>query len=619
MVVLLAATPLQTKDTLPPPRTIPELEAKIRQVLERTHTPAVGITLVTRDSVLWVAGIGKADVASGRDATPETLFRIGSTSKAFVSLMVLLEEQAGKLKLDDPVKQRAPEIAFKNRWEATDPVRIVNLLEHTTGWDDLAPRDYASNDSTPLTLRQGLDFTPRTRTSRWRPGTRVAYCNSGPPVAAYIVEKIEGKPFETLVHDRLFVPIGMTTATYFRPAPDQQPATLYHADGKRPFPYWYILERPAGAINASARDMAAYVRFLLNRGAVRGKQIVPRAAIERMELPQSALTARAGLPVGYGLSLGTYVSDSGFEWVGHDGGVSGGITIMGYRPDAGVGFTFMINSGNGTAVRQIDRLVRGYLTRNAVPLAPPPRASLSPLARAATGWYVADNPRVQDFYFLERLLALARVRANDSALIVAPLLGEATTYLPVTATLFRERRDPVPTLALVNDSLDGRPHAIEQMGYLLPRSLVRTSASVVWLEFLTTVAFLIASVGTMLFALVWIPRRWFGRLRGAPHLWVRGWPLIATLSLALAVVLLLVSADDPIARFGAPTLWSIGIFLCTLCFPVASVAGFVLVRRAPPAELGRATRTYALVASSLNVIASAYLAWWGMLGWRSWS
>src|SRR5690349_22054325 len=139
------------------------------------------------------------------------------------------------------------------------------------------------------------------------------------------------------LHDRLFVPIGMTTATYFRPAPDQQPATLYHADGKRPFPYWYIIERPAGAINASARDMAAYVRFLLNRGAVRGKQIVPRSAIERMELPQSALTARAGLPVGYGLSLGTYVSDSGFEWIGHDGGVSGGITIMAYRPDAGVG------------------------------------------------------------------------------------------------------------------------------------------------------------------------------------------------------------------------------------------------------------------------------------------
>jgi len=617
---LLALSLIQMKDSAPPPRTIPELEARIRDVLTRTHTPAAGIALVTRDSVLWVAGIGKADVASGRDATPETLFRIGSTSKAFVSLMVLLEEQQGKLRLEDPVRQRAPEIAFQNRWEATDPIRIVNLLEHTTGWDDLAPRDYANNDSTPLTLRQGLDFNPRTRESRWRPGTRVAYCNSGPPVAAYIVEKIEGKPFETLVHDRLFVPIGMARATYFRPEPPERLATLYHDDGKTPFPYWNIIERPAGAINASAIDMAAYVRFLLNRGAVRGKQIAPRAAVERMELPQSALTARAGLPVGYGLHLGTYVSDSGFVWVGHDGSVAGGITVMAYRPDAGVGFAFMINSANGAAVREIDRLVRGFLTRDAARPTPPARAPLSPLARARTGWYVADNPRVQDFYFVERLLALARVRVNDSALVFKPLFGEATTYLPVTATLFRAREDPVPTLALVNDSLDGRPQAIERMGYLLPRSYVRTAGPVVWLELATACAFLLASVGSVLFAFVWIPRRLFGGLRGAPYLWVRGWPLIAALSLLVAVGILVVSADDAIARFGAPTIWSVGLFLCTLSFPVASVAGFVVVRRVPPppGALSRAVRIYALVASGLNVIVSAYLAWWGMLGWRSW-
>ncbi len=186
----------QAKDSqppAPPPRTIPELESRIRAVLERTHTPAIGIALVTRDSVLWVAGLGKADVASGRDADAETLFRIGSTSKAFVSLLVLMLQQEGKLRLDDPVRRHAPEIEFQNPWEATDPIRIVNLLEHTTGWDDLALRDYANNDST-LTLQQGLGYTPRTRRSRWRPGTRVAYCNSGPPVAAYIAEQLGVTP-----------------------------------------------------------------------------------------------------------------------------------------------------------------------------------------------------------------------------------------------------------------------------------------------------------------------------------------------------------------------------------------------------------------------------------------
>lgn len=619
---LLLALAVQAPPPPPPPappRTIPELESRIRGVLERTHTPGVGIALVTRDSVLWLAGIGKADVASGRDATPETLFRIGSTSKAFVSLLVLMLEREGKLHLDDPVRRYAPEIAFQNRWEATDPVRIVHLLEHTTGWDDLALRDYASSDSTPLTLMQGLDYTPRTRTSRWRPGTRVSYCNSGPPVAAYIVEKLEGRPFEALVRERLFAPIGMTTATYFPPEPRDRLATLYHEDGKTPFPYWYILERPAGSINASTRDMAAYVRFLLDRGAVGGRQLVPRGVIERMELPQSSLTARAGLPVGYGLHLATYVADSGLVWVGHDGGVSGGLTVMAYRPEQGVGFAFMINSGSASAMRQIDKLLRGYLTRDFPRPTVPPAAPLSPLARARVGWYVADNPRIAQAYFLERLLAVARVRAGDSTLTFKPLFGKARRYVAVTATLFRAADEPVPTLALVNDSIDGRPAAIEQMGYLLPRSYRRAAAAVVWLQLGVAAAFTLATVGSVLFGLVWMPRRLWGKLRGAPHLGVRGWPLVAALAFVAPVLVVVVSSEDAIARFGSLTVWSGGgVFLGTLIFPVAALLGLVAVLRAPRAELNRGVRAYALAASVLNVVVAAYLAAWGVIGVRTW-
>lgn len=585
-------------------------------MLERTRTPAVGIALVTRDSNLWVAGLGKADVASGRDAGPETLFRIGSTSKAFVSLLVLLAEQEGKLHLDDPVRRLAPEIAFVNPWEDTDPVRIVNLLEHTTGWDDLSLRDYAKNDST-LTLRQGLDYTPWTRRSRWRPGTRVAYCNSGPPVAAYIVQELEGQPFETLVHDRLFVPIGMTSATYFPPEPRERLATLYHDDGKTPYAYWYISERPAGAINASPRDMAAYVRFLLNRGMVRGRQIVPRRLIERMELPQSALTARAGLPVGYGLHLGTYV-DSGFVWVGHDGGVAGGLTVMAYRPDQGVGFAFMINSGNVKALQEIDLLVRGYLTSDVPRATPPLRTAISPLARERAGWYIADNPRVEQAHFLERLLAVARVRVDDSGLVVAPLLGKAKRYVPVTAALFRAADEPVATLALVNDSSDGRPRAIERMGYLLPRSYSRIAAPVVWLQLAVAVAFMVASAGSVVFALVWVPRRLFGKLRGAPHLSLRMWPLAATLSFGMAWLVVILSDQDFIERFGTPTVWSVGLFLCTLLFPIAAAFGLLAALRTPRGAVNRWVVLYAVVASALNVIVALYLAAWGVIGVRTW-
>ena len=249
-----AADKADKKDEKPKPaQSIDELRQQLEKILKDTHTPGVSVAIVHRDAPEWVAGLGTADVASSRPNTPDTLFRIGSTSKAFASLSILMLADQGKLSLDDPVHKLVSDVWFENQWEATDSIRVVNLLEHTTGWDDMHLREYAKQAPDSMSLRDGLDYDHHSRTSRWRPGTRMAYCNSGPPVAAYIVEKITGQRFEDFVEQNLFRPIGMKTAAYFQSSPA---TTLYHNDGKTPYPYWHILLRPAGSINASANDMA---------------------------------------------------------------------------------------------------------------------------------------------------------------------------------------------------------------------------------------------------------------------------------------------------------------------------------------------------------------------------
>lgn len=90
-------------------------------------------------------------------------------------------------------------------------MRVVDLLEHTPA----GMTEYAKNAPT-IGLREALDYDHHSRTSRWRPGTRMAYCNSGPAVAAYIVEKITGQRFEDYVTENFFAPIGMKTAAYFQ-------------------------------------------------------------------------------------------------------------------------------------------------------------------------------------------------------------------------------------------------------------------------------------------------------------------------------------------------------------------------------------------------------------------
>lgn len=292
----LSCVAVETRQTPKPAQSIAELQQQLEKILKETHTPGASVAIVGRDGPEWIAGLGTADVANDAPVTPETVFRIGSTSKGFVSLSILKLANEGKLSLQDPVHKLAPEVWFENRWEATDPVRVVDLLEHTAGWDDLHLREYAKDAPPTMGLREALDYDHHSRISRWPPGTRMAYCNSGPAVAAYLVEKITGRRFEDYVTENFFTPIGMKTASYFRTS---APATThYHDDGKTPYPYWNILFRPAGSINASANDMAAYLAFYLSRGTVNGVEVTPGRFHRPHGDPNTHLGRAAGVESG---------------------------------------------------------------------------------------------------------------------------------------------------------------------------------------------------------------------------------------------------------------------------------------------------------------------------------
>jgi CubicO group peptidase (beta-lactamase class C family) len=624
LTALLGAGPAAAADTVrPAPATLAELEARIREVLDSTRTPGVSVAIVTRDSVVWTAGLGLADAATRRPATARTLFRIGSTSKAFVSIAVMMLVEQGRLGLDDPLRRHIPEIGFVNRWEDTDPVRVADALEHTMGFDDWAMRDYASSDPAPLTLREGLDFNPASRVARWRPGTRVAYNNSGPPLAAYVVERITGEPFDRFAEDRIFRPIGMPTATYLFPDTTRvDVATLHRADGETPFPYWHVLMRPAGSINASAEDMAAYVRFLLNRGTGASGRLLAPASVERMERSERSLTAAAGLAVGYGLHLGRY-ADSGFVWVGHDGGVSGGLTNMAYLPEHGRGFAFMINSGNGQAYGQISRLLRDYVTRDLPRPAPPPPAAVAGSARAWAGWYRPDNPRAQGFAFLERL-ALVRATLNDTALTLAPPLGRgAQLYLPVSDRQFRAPDEPEATLALLEDPANDRDRAIERMGYLLPASYVRIPALRAWLELGLVALWALVLAGTAAVAVVKLGRFAARKARRRPSLrpttgrfW---WPFFAGVALVAGVAQLLAALNTgDVALLGTVNATTLGIFATFLLYGGLAAAGFAAALLRPRGR-GLAARWAGGVAATMHLVAAAYLTWGGLIGSPPWS
>jgi CubicO group peptidase (beta-lactamase class C family) len=600
-----------------PAQSTDELRQQIEKILKDSHTPGVSVAIVHKDGPEWVAGLGISDVAANRPTTADTLFRIGSTSKAFTSLSVLMLADQGKLSLEDPVHKLAPDLWFENRWESTDPIRVVNLLEHTTGWDDMHLREYAKDAPPSMTTLQGLDYDHHSRVSRWRPGTRMAYCNSGPPSAAYIVEKLTGQRIEDYVEQNLFRPIGMKTATYF-PPPASTGTTLYHSDGKTPYPYWNILERPAGSINASANDMAAYVQFYLNRGAVAGKQLVPASDIDRMEISTSTWAAKDGLKPAYGLSNYWSIED-GFVYHGHDGGVEGGLTDMSYMPDYNVGYFFSINSGNGDAFEKIGKAIRAYITRNLAKPAIPAPAPLPPNAAEYAGWYVPDSSRVEMTTFIDRLAGLSWIHFADGKLLVTDLGDWNDAFVPVSGAQFRhvpkkDPPEPIATVALLTPNADGR---FVQAG--IGGVMKHIPSWLAILEVLATAYVILSMLCIVIYAPFWILGGISKRRRRPAERWMRLWPLVAVLSLVAMVAVVIVSSDDLIQRMGNLTLWSAAVFMTTSAFTLASVVSIFAVWSSPVEDVRPGVRRFSLIVSVALLVATAYLAYYGIIGLRTWA
>lgn len=604
------------------PTTIADLRNAIAAVLHETRTPGAGIAIVSRDEIEWVAGLGVADVARKTPATAETLFRIGSISKSFAALAALKLQEEGKLKLSDTLKQWLPELAFTNPWEATDPVRLVHLMEHTSGFDDIHLREYARNDPTPIALNDALAYGASSRVTRWRPGSRMAYGNTGPAVLAAVIEKVSGQRFEDYVQEHFFKPLHMDTASYFyTPAVEQRLTKLYRSDGITPYSYWHICYRPAGAINASAKDMANYVRFYLQRGSLDNTQLLQPSSIARLERTETLPSARLGSIAGYGL-YNHAMPEGAFTFRGHGGAIMGGLSEMAYLSDAGRGYAVMINSGNGHALLRITKLIRTYLVGDLTPPRLPPSIFVpAELQRHYGGHYQIISPSAQWLYAFDRLAGIKKLTFTSDALSASTYGFGRERWMPVSPRLYRKENQSAATLALLPDE-DGK--VLVQCDGI---TFKKVSAVRIWSQAagIGLAASLVLS--SVLFAPVWVVRMIFGKLRNAGPLSVRVMPLLgaaflivfdSALAIGLRGVITRNEVDD-LTPLGTPSALSITIMLSSIAFALATVASLYVLYRERKTAMNRVVYWHSLAVTGGLLGVAIYYGYWGLIGVRLWA
>jgi CubicO group peptidase (beta-lactamase class C family) len=598
----------------PVPQTLDELKTAVEKIQQETKVPAIGIAIVDKTGPVWIAGLGEADTEKHIKADEDTLFRIGSTSKMFVALAILKLVDEGKLSLNDPVRSLIPEIAFENPWEETNPVRVAHLLEHTTGWDDLHIAEYAFSAPDTMTTREGLDYHPDSRRSRWIPGTRHAYCNSGPAVAAYIVEKITGQRFEDYVNEQFFLPLNMTSTSYFKtPTYLAKGATLY-TNGKAE-PYWPLIMRPSGSINSSAKDMANFVQLFLTRGESTQGRLISELALERMETPHTTPGYEQGIRAGYGLAnYTTGYKDLHTAFHGHNGAVFGGFTEMSYLKDQGTGYVLMLNANNWPAFDRISKLIRGYLLKDhSIP--PHQPIALPAQFKEMAGYYISISPRQELSRGFASMFGVMRFRTDEHYLYREPLLGgwdSPSKDYAINEHVLIESWTGLPSIAWVEDPLAGR---VIQTGadLLRPISAVRAFGWIIVFALLT-----MFGLFSTLAATFWGIRRWIRKTPMDASVPIRLWPLVATLVLIGWITLISLSKVF-LTQMATITPLSVTIFLLTLAYPViVGLSAFSLYRHKEIIRL-RWLYSYACTYTILHILVAGYFLYFGTITIRTWA
>jgi CubicO group peptidase (beta-lactamase class C family) len=341
------------------------IERFVSDQLAAWEVPGCAAAAVQDGQVVLATGWGQRDLATKLPVTADTLFAIGSTTKAFTAATVGALVDDGLLDWERPLRDYVPEIQLHDP-VMSDRLTVVDLLSHRSGLPrhEMAWLGHPGRSRAELVRR--LRFLPLSKDLR----QAFQYCNLGYLAAGYAVEVLSGTPWQDYLRDRLLTPLGMGRSNL---SVDEMSADPDHATAYErrqgvvvPVPQRPITAlAPAGAINSCAADLTRWLLAQLGDGQLDGQAVMSAATVARQHEPHIVLPEDRTFPAstrhayGLGWFLGQY---RGHRLLEHGGGIDGFLTECMLLPDDGIGVAVMTNTTSSAmtpvvAYRILDELL----------------------------------------------------------------------------------------------------------------------------------------------------------------------------------------------------------------------------------------------------------------------
>lgn len=343
--VLLAALPAHAAEDA-------DLARLVRNVMDTGLVPGMSVAVVRDGHVVLENGIGYADLEGKREVTRATRFYTASTSKALLALTAVRLDARGALDLDEPLSTALPGA----KWHADlhpDSITVKDLVTLTHGIGDgpVSFRIAFTGQSAPDELLAALaEHGPG------EPGRTFQYDNLGYDLLGFVISAKTGKPWRDALDAEVLRPLGMTHAT-------MRPSTLRPDEAAVPYelaPDGF--ERclgvktdanmgAAGAIWATAGDLARVLLFELQRGELDGRRIAASALVEETQKLHVPYPPKGEVFVKNGWGLGWDIGEyGGTKLLGRDGDFAGWHSHVSLLPERGMGVVVLVNGGRAAAM-----------------------------------------------------------------------------------------------------------------------------------------------------------------------------------------------------------------------------------------------------------------------------
>jgi CubicO group peptidase (beta-lactamase class C family) len=333
----------------------PDADDLMLRLMSEDHVPGAALAIIKDGEIVLEKGYGFRDRDGQAPVTTATLFNIGSISKSFTALGVTQLVDQQRADLDAPVINYLPNFRLSDP-TAVQAVTLRRLLSHNSG----LPADEQWPQQVPPT-REAIVGEFATMPISAPPGTRFQYCSRCFVLAACVLERITGQPWEAYTRAHIFAPLGMTTAS-FGPrgletvADHAQPYRHDPVLGDVPVP-WRRLQYldalgPGGGIDASVDEMARYALLQLGEGTISGQRLVSTQMMAELHHPEIAVGAdwpgTAGIrDLHY--ALGWFIGDvGGTHLIYHNGANPGFRASIFLVPSAKGGIVILTNGESNT-------------------------------------------------------------------------------------------------------------------------------------------------------------------------------------------------------------------------------------------------------------------------------